>query len=114
MFRPLIPLLAAAFCGALAPLASARPLSVEGPLVLESGDMVVLLGDTFVERDGKYGYLEAALTAARTSSSPMPYLKSARGFNSMRTAGRDAPFNSTLPTPGTCDSFCCRMLLAWS
>ncbi len=64
MFRPLIPLLAAAFCGALAPLASARPLSVEGPLVLESGDMVVLLGDTFVERDGNYGYLEAALTAA--------------------------------------------------
>lgn len=48
----------------MAPGAGARPLPVEGPLTLENGDLVVLLGDTFMERDGKYGHLETALTAA--------------------------------------------------
>ena len=60
----MIPLLAAALCGMLAPLVAARPLPVDGPLSLESGDLVVLLGDTFMERDGKFGHLETALTAA--------------------------------------------------
>lgn len=31
---------------------------------LQDGDMVVLLGDTFLERDYNYGHLETALTAA--------------------------------------------------
>lgn len=44
--------------------ANARPLPVEGPLALEDNDLVVLLGDTFVERDGNYGHLESALTSA--------------------------------------------------
>lgn len=47
-------------CSSLA----ARPLPATGPLGLENGDLVVLLGDTFVERDGNYGHLETALTAA--------------------------------------------------
>lgn len=32
------------------------------PFALKDGDRVVLLGDTFVERDQKYGYLETLLT----------------------------------------------------
>ena len=64
MNRFLIPLLAAAFSSTVLDNAAARPLNPTGPLVLESGDVVVLLGDTFIERDGNYGYLETALTAA--------------------------------------------------
>lgn len=64
MKRFLISVLGAAFCPLLSIEAGARTLSPEGPLQLENGDMVVLLGDTFVERDGNYGYLETALTAA--------------------------------------------------
>ena len=48
----------------LAGVASARPLPTDGPLPLEDGDLVVFLGDTFLERDGSYGHLETALTAA--------------------------------------------------
>ena len=62
MNLPLLPLAVAAF--ALPQTTSARPLDPTGPLKLESGDLVVLLGDTFIERDGNYGYLETALTAA--------------------------------------------------
>ena len=64
MNRFLISSLFLAFSLMLLHDAAARPLSVEGPLVLENGDIVVLLGDTFIERDGNFGYLEAALTAA--------------------------------------------------
>lgn len=64
MFRPLFSSLAAGIGMLSALTANARPLPMEGPLVLEDKDVVVLLGDTFVERDGKYGYLETALTAA--------------------------------------------------
>lgn len=61
LFFPLVGCLG--FLGA--PLAAnARPLPVDGPLVLEDNDLVVLLGDTFVERDGNYGHVETALTAA--------------------------------------------------
>jgi hypothetical protein len=64
MSRSFLPLLAL-LCG-LTPWTSvsARPLPASGPLVLENGDLVVLLGDTFMERDGNYGHLETALTAA--------------------------------------------------
>ncbi len=64
MNRFLILLLAAALNFAMPRGAVARPLNEDGPLVLEKGDLVVLLGDTFIERDGNYGFLEAALTAA--------------------------------------------------
>ena len=64
MTKYFIPLLAAALSSALPNRATARPLPAAGPLVLEQGDLVVLLGDTFMERDGTYGYLETALTAA--------------------------------------------------
>jgi lysophospholipase L1-like esterase len=44
--------------------AAALPaLPATGPLAFRDGDLVVLLGDTFFERDGNYGHLEAALTA---------------------------------------------------
>jgi hypothetical protein len=64
MIRSFIPL-TALLCS-LTPWSpvSARPLPATGPLGLENGDLVVLLGDTFVERDGNYGHLETALTAA--------------------------------------------------
>lgn len=70
MHRKLLPLLlAAALLPAALPSVQARPLNVDGPLVLENGDLVVLLGDTFLERDGNYGYLESALTAANPGKS---------------------------------------------
>ena len=56
----------------------------------------------------------AEASAARTSSSPMPYLKSAVGFSSTRTAGSDEPPMFTWPTPRTWESFCCRMVEAAS
>jgi len=33
-----------------------------GPVALKDGEMVVLLGDAFFERDGKYGFIETELT----------------------------------------------------
>ena len=48
-----------------------------------------------------------AASAARTSSRPMPYLFSAGGFSSTRTAGSAPPPTRTWPMPSTCDSFCC-------
>ncbi len=58
---------AASFClvaaaSAQAPALPALPES--GPLAFREGDTVVMLGDTFLERDGNYGHLEAALTAS--------------------------------------------------
>ncbi|MNK97624.1 hypothetical protein D3C87_1179680 [compost metagenome] len=50
----------------------------------------------------------------RTSSSEMPYLFSAVGFSSTRTAGSEAPPIVTWPTPSTCDSFWERMVEAAS
>lgn len=64
MSRFLLSPLAAVSLLMSAPWSAARPLPVSGPLVLENGDLVVLLGDTFMERDGNYGHLEAALTGA--------------------------------------------------
>ena len=64
MHRFVIPFLAAASHLAVPVSALARPLPEAGPLVLENGDMIVLLGDTLIERDGNYGYLESAMTAA--------------------------------------------------
>ena len=64
MSRSLIFLICATLCWTLPDIAIARSLPVDGPLVLEDNDMVVLLGDTFIERDGSYGHLETALTAA--------------------------------------------------
>ena len=45
-----------------------------------------------------------ACIAARTSSVLMPYLFSAKGSSSTRTAGSEPPPISTSPTPSTCDS----------
>jgi hypothetical protein len=55
-----------------------------------------------------------AASTPRTSSSPIPYRLSASGFTSTRTAGNAPPPTITCPTPGTCESFCCRMLDAAS
>ncbi|MBP7948784.1 MAG: SGNH/GDSL hydrolase family protein [Verrucomicrobiales bacterium] len=46
---------------AVAP-AIARPLPLSGPLELQDGDTVVLLGDAFFEREGTYGFIESWLT----------------------------------------------------
>ena len=64
MQRSLCLLLAAVFSALPVSSALAAPLPVEGPLVLEPNQLVVLLGDTFIERDGLYGHLESALSAA--------------------------------------------------
>jgi len=50
----------------------------------------------------------------RTVSSAMPYWLSAVGFSSTRTPGSELPPTMTWPTPGSWDSFCCRMLEAAS
>lgn len=42
----------------------AAPPAVTLPLTLKDGDTVVLLGDTFFERDYNYGHIETMLTAA--------------------------------------------------
>ena len=55
-----------------------------------------------------------AARVARRSSSPRPYLLSAAGLTSTRTAGSEAPPAITCPTPSICDSFCTRMLEAAS
>jgi len=52
----------------------------------------------------------AEAMAARTSSRPMPYLASASGLSSTRTAGSDEPPMSTSPTPFTW-LICCSMML---
>ena len=44
----------------------------------------------------------------------MPYLNSALGFSSTRTAGSELPPICTWPTPLTCESFCDRMVSAAS
>ena len=41
----------------------AAPL-LAGPVALKDGDTVVLLGDAFMEREGNYGFIETAITAA--------------------------------------------------
>lgn len=64
MTRSLFSFLATALTFSWCGVAQSRPLPVDGPLMLESGDLVLLLGDTFIERDGNYGHLETALTAA--------------------------------------------------
>ncbi len=46
-----------------AELAAPPTQSAATPLVLKSGDRVVLLGGTFIEREQKYGYFEAALVS---------------------------------------------------
>jgi len=61
MIRSVLPSLCAALLAALP--ASARPLPVDGPLELQDGDTVLLLGDAFFERDGNYGYIETWLTS---------------------------------------------------
>src|SRR5580693_10438092 len=52
----------------------------------------------------------AEASAARTSSRPMPYLKSASGLSSTRTAGSELPPICTWPTPSICDNACCTTL----
>ena len=44
----------------------------------------------------------------------MPYLCTAVGFSSTRTAGSEPPPTKTVPTPSTWESFCCRMVEAAS
>ena len=55
-----------------------------------------------------------AARALRTVSSAMPYWLSAVGFISARTPGSELPPTITWPTPGSWESFCCRMLEAAS
>ena len=50
----------------------------------------------------------------RTSSSPMPYLFSAAGLASTRTAGSELPLTVTCPMPLTCDSFSPRSVVEMS
>jgi lysophospholipase L1-like esterase len=57
----------ACFCGALlvaAVATAADPTPAPGAWTLRDGDRVVLLGDTFVEREGDRGYIESALVAS--------------------------------------------------
>src|ERR1035441_8029394 len=56
----------------------------------------------------------APLKAVRICSRPMPYLFTAVGFNSMRTAGSELPPTETCPTPVTWASFCAMMVEAAS
>lgn len=45
-------------------IAQEKPLSdPQHPLELRDGERVVLLGNTFIERDGQFGYIETALTS---------------------------------------------------
>lgn len=53
--------LAAAICWIFA---AALPCFAAEPFELKNGDRVVLLGGTFIEREGNHGYLETALTIA--------------------------------------------------
>ena len=56
----------------------------------------------------------AEASAARTSSSPMPYCDSAFGLASTRTAGSALPPTSTSPMPESWLSVCCITVLAES
>src|ERR1035441_9104341 len=56
----------------------------------------------------------APLKAVRLCSRPTPYLFTAVGFNSMRTAGSELPPTETCPTPVTWASFCAMMVEAAS
>src|ERR1039457_3628008 len=56
----------------------------------------------------------APLNAVRTCSRPMPYLFSAVGFSSTRTAGREPPPTVTCPTPVNWASFCAMIVDAAS
>lgn len=64
MHRPNLPVIAAMALTAFLTLA-ARPAAAAGPepFELKDGDRVLLVGGTFVEREGQVGYIEAALTA---------------------------------------------------
>ena len=54
----------ALLCASFIGLFTAQLNAADGkPFELNAGDRVVLLGNTFIERDQKYGYLEALLTA---------------------------------------------------
>lgn len=68
MILRLLPLLATAFLTHVAAAAPApdpaASAAAGGPLTFKDGDMVVLLGDTFFERDYLHGQIETALTAA--------------------------------------------------
>src|ERR1039458_10152894 len=56
----------------------------------------------------------APLNVVRTCSRPMPYLFSAVGFSSTRTAGREPPPTVTCPTPVNWASFCAMIVDAAS
>ena len=63
------PILRAALLLGLLPIVqtlgrAARADEPPNPWILKSGDRVVLVGDTFIERDQRYGYLETMLTLA--------------------------------------------------
>jgi hypothetical protein len=53
-------------------------------------------------------------STVRTCSRPIPYLLSASGLSSTRTAGSELPPTVTWPTPLTCESFCARTVEAES
>ena len=57
--------------------------------------------------DGAAREVQAAINAARTSSSPSRIAFNCVGFSSTRTAGSELPPTFTCPTPSTCESFCC-------
>lgn len=64
--RPTIrgPLLLGLLLIALPATRNARAAEPPNPWILQSGDRVVLVGDTLIERDQRYGYLETMLTLA--------------------------------------------------
>lgn len=51
-------------CLLVSALVSAADPDADTKLELRDGDRVVLLGGTFIERDGQFGFIETALTAA--------------------------------------------------
>ena len=61
---------------------------------------------------GRFTFVAAS--TPRIFSRLIPYLFKAVGFSSTRTAGSEEPPMNTCPTPLTCDSFCCRMVVAAS
>src|SRR5579883_590599 len=61
---------------------------------------------------GRFAF--AFSSTARTSSRFRFRLFSFAGLISIRTPGSELPPTNTLPTPFTCDSFCCKMLAAAS
>jgi len=63
--QPILSLLLLCALAATSPgQAPASPQETSSPFELKDGDRVLLVGGTFIEREGQLGFIEAALTAA--------------------------------------------------